>query len=212
MPDGAVQVKLSGLPEHTGELLPATATGFGRTSTTVVALLVQGMPPRLTVTVYVPNAVSGTFGIIGFCIVDVNPDGPVQLYVTPGVTHVEYSLSVSSVSHTGVLLVHVGVAGVESMTTFMVLLSTHPLKVAMTVYTPEKCVGAPTLVGSESVDEKPAGPVHTHVSPTESGLEYKISVFCEHNGALKVAVISGFGFKSTCVLSVSATPPIVFIT
>jgi hypothetical protein len=57
--------------------LGAPAAGF----TTWVA--VEGQPAlagSVTVTVYVPAALTK-----GFCNVDVNPPGPLQLYVTPGV-------------------------------------------------------------------------------------------------------------------------------
>lgn len=52
-------------------------TGDGSTVTVVVAVAEQ--PLVVAVTVYVPDAPVVTFGMDGFCAVDVNPLGPVQL-------------------------------------------------------------------------------------------------------------------------------------
>jgi hypothetical protein len=46
--------------------------------TVAVAVLVHPFAGLVTVTTYVPAAVA-----VGFCWVEENPPGPVQLYVTP---------------------------------------------------------------------------------------------------------------------------------
>ena len=52
---------------------------------TVAAVVapVDAQPLTVTVTVYVPPAAPVAFGIDGFCALEVNPFGPVQLYVAP---------------------------------------------------------------------------------------------------------------------------------
>jgi hypothetical protein len=72
-------------PEQTvaGERV-AVITGFEFTTTSVVpAALVQ--PPTVAVTEYVPALAGAGSGIEGFCNVELNPFGPVQLYVAPAI-------------------------------------------------------------------------------------------------------------------------------
>jgi hypothetical protein len=52
--------------------------------TTFVIACGEAQPLTATVTPYRPDAESGTERIWGFCSADVNPPGPVQLYVPPG--------------------------------------------------------------------------------------------------------------------------------
>jgi hypothetical protein len=147
----------------------------------------------------------------GFCNAEPNPLGPDQVHVVPAVTSLAVRNKVSPVQ-TGELLVAVGVSGVLSITTFTNALSVQPLKVAFTQYIPENAVIALGLEGSDSVDENPTGPVHNHVSPTESGLENRFSVLPEHIGALLVALIIGKGLSITWARAVSLAPLRVRIT
>ena len=82
--------------------------GVGFTTTlTVPALL--GQPPTVTVTEYVPALAAWAFVTVGFCRADVNPLGPVQLYVAPTTAGVERLIVFPA--QTGLLLEAVGVAG-----------------------------------------------------------------------------------------------------
>ena len=71
------------LPSFTGVLLPAVTAvggvhvGITVTATAVVAVAVQ-VPDDKTVTVYVPAFKLVDEAIIGFCVVEVKPFGPVQ--------------------------------------------------------------------------------------------------------------------------------------
>lgn len=71
-------VRFNVLPSQMGLLLPAVGVaGVALIVTVVVAgVLAQ---PLLATTVYVPAAANVTFVIAGFCSVEVNPFGPVQL-------------------------------------------------------------------------------------------------------------------------------------
>ena len=72
-------VKLIVLPAHNGELLPAVgAVGVGLTVTAIVDTALP-QPETLTNTLYVPDAAVVTPAIVGFCKVDENAFGPVQL-------------------------------------------------------------------------------------------------------------------------------------
>ena len=64
-------------PAQTAMLGSAVITGTGFTVTIVVA--VQITPPLVTVTVYIPLIAVVAVGRLGFCNVEVNPPGPVQL-------------------------------------------------------------------------------------------------------------------------------------
>jgi len=70
-------------PKHTGELLLAAGVaGIGFTATVVVpAKLVH--PPTVTVKLYVPDMATVAVGRVGFCVVLVKDEGPVQAYVAP---------------------------------------------------------------------------------------------------------------------------------
>src|SRR6185312_553201 len=86
------------------------------TTLTVPAVLVH--VPTVIVTEYVPASARVTFGIEGFCKAEMNPLGPVQLYVPPTTKGVN-RFNVEP-SHTGLLLVGVGVAGGGLTITFTV--------------------------------------------------------------------------------------------
>jgi hypothetical protein len=64
-------------PAQTAILDSAVTTGTGLTVTIVAA--VQVTPPLVTVTVYVPLIAVVEVGRVGFCNVEVNPPGPLQL-------------------------------------------------------------------------------------------------------------------------------------
>jgi hypothetical protein len=71
-------------PWQTGPVLEAIG-GFGvglMVTTTVPGTLAQ---PLNAVTVYVPAAAAVAPGIVGFCNVEVNPFGPLHVYVAPGI-------------------------------------------------------------------------------------------------------------------------------
>ena len=64
---------------HTGELLEGLgAAGVGLIITVTVPLG-PVHPPTVAVTEYVPAAARVTFGMLGFCVVEVKLFGPVQL-------------------------------------------------------------------------------------------------------------------------------------
>ena len=95
-------VKFNAEPSHTGPLFPATgAEGAGFIVTTVVAG-VPAQPFKVAVTEYVPDAAELALATDGFCKVDVNPLGPVHLYVAPA-TVVAVKFRVLP-EHTGLLL------------------------------------------------------------------------------------------------------------
>jgi len=67
------------LPAQIGPLLLAVG-GVGIALTTAVVVAdAEVQPLTVTVTLYVPDADVMAFGTDGFCRVDVNPFGPVQL-------------------------------------------------------------------------------------------------------------------------------------
>jgi hypothetical protein len=108
-PATAVVVRFNVDPEHTGLLLDgAGAAGTGFTVTvTVPTTLVH--PLAVAVTEYVPLAAVVTLVMDGFCDVEVNELGPVQLYVAPA-TLLAVRFNVDP-AHTGLLLPAVGAVG-----------------------------------------------------------------------------------------------------
>ena len=96
--------------------------------------------------------------IVGVLDVEVNPPGPVQLYVAPVTVGVE-RLSVAP-SHKGPLFVAVGVAGVGLITTVVepaALL--QPLTVIVTLYVPALATVTLVMLGVLDVEVNPPGPV-----------------------------------------------------
>ena len=79
------------------------------TLTTVVVAAADVHPFTVAVTAYVPAMAAVTLLNTGFCAVDVNPFGPVQLYVAPAIV-LAVRLTVPP-AYTGPLFVAVGVAG-----------------------------------------------------------------------------------------------------
>ena len=72
--------KFKVLPEHTRELLEMLAVGAG--DTVALDMAVAEQPAALfPIKVYWPLAARGTLVIVGFCRLDVNEFGPLQVYV-----------------------------------------------------------------------------------------------------------------------------------
>jgi hypothetical protein len=77
-PVTAAVVRFIEPPEQSGVLLPGVGVaGVGFTITEVVAVVLVH-PPTVTVRLYVPLIATVEAGSVGFCVVDVNADGPVQ--------------------------------------------------------------------------------------------------------------------------------------
>ena len=66
-------------PAQIGPLLFAVGGDGTALTTTMVVAEDDVQPFTVTVTLYVPDAAVVAFVIVGFCSVDVNPFGPVQL-------------------------------------------------------------------------------------------------------------------------------------
>ena len=84
--------------------------------------------------------------IVGFCCDEVNPFGPVQLYVAPAI--VDAAKFNVAPEQSGALLDAVGDEGAEFMVTLVVAMGlTQPFTVAVTEYTPLAAVVAFVIVG-----------------------------------------------------------------
>lgn len=96
--------------------------------------------------------------ILGFCSVEVNEFGPVQLYVAPdkvGVVRL-----IVDPAHTGELLPAVGVEGIEFTDTVVVPAElVQPDTVTVTEYVPALAAEALLMLGFCAVDVKEFGPV-----------------------------------------------------
>lgn len=198
-PTTALVVRLSVLPVHTGLLLDgAGAAGIGLTETaTVPARLVQ--PLSVTVTEYVPLAAVVAPTILGFCVDDVNPFGPVQEYVAP-TTLLAFRLSVLPLQ-IGLLLDAVGAAGVVFTTTVTVAGALAQPLLAVTVYVPAAAAVTFVMFGFCSVDVNPFGPVQEYVAPTIR-LAVRFNVVPVHTGLLLAAAGEAGG-----VFTVTVTVP-----
>jgi len=205
-------LKLSVVPEHTGLLLESEgAAGVGLTVTlTVPALPVH--PATVAVTEYVPDAAVVAPAMLGFCVEDVNPFGPVHEYVAPPMLDAE-RLSVLP-SQIGLLLDAVGAAGIGLTVTLTVpAVLVHPPTVAVTEYVPDAAVVAPVMLGFCVEDVNPFGPVHEYVAPTTFDAE-RLSVLPAHTGLLLDAVgAAGVVFTVTLTVAIGlAHPPTVAVT
>jgi hypothetical protein len=98
------------------------------------------------------------FSIVGFCTAEVNPFGPVQLYVAPLIVDaVRFSVDPSQ---TGLLLPAVGAAGIGLTVTLTVPAElAQPLTVAITLYSPVAAVVAFSIAGFCTAEVNPFGPV-----------------------------------------------------
>jgi hypothetical protein len=95
----------------------------------------------------------------GFCVADVKPLGPVQVYVAPEIV-VEERLSVEP-AQIGALLDGTGAAGIARIATTVVPAGpVQPLTVAATVYVPAAADVALGIDGDWLVELNPFGPVH----------------------------------------------------
>jgi hypothetical protein len=72
-------VKFNVLPSHNGELLDAVGVAGIALITTASVPGADVHPSTVTVTLYVPAIAVVTFGRVGFCVVELNSEGPVQL-------------------------------------------------------------------------------------------------------------------------------------
>src|SRR5204863_139146 len=112
----------------------------------------------VTVTLYVPVAAVVALVIDGFCKAEVNPFGPVQLYVAPatvGVLNVKVDPA-----QIGPLLDAVGVVGIEfTVAVVDPAALVQPLTVTVTLYVPLAAVVAFVIEGFCSEELNPFGPV-----------------------------------------------------
>ena len=72
-------VKLKVCPAHTGELLDKVGAPGTPNTVTLNVPAGPGHPATVAVTEYIPVANVEAPGMLGFCVVEVNPFGPVQL-------------------------------------------------------------------------------------------------------------------------------------
>jgi hypothetical protein len=157
-PATAGVLKFNVAPTHKGPLSVAVGVaGIGLITAVVEpAALVQ--PFTVIVTLYVPAFVGSTFVMLGVLEVEVNPPGPVQLYVAPATVGV-LKLSVAP-AHKGPLLVAVGVAGVALITTVVEPAAlAQPLTVIVTLYVPALATVTLVILGVLEVEVNPPGPV-----------------------------------------------------
>ena len=141
-----VAVKFRVLPSHKGPLLLAVgAVGIGFTVTFVVPAG-PVHPPAVAVTEYVPLAKVVADTMLGFCNVELNPFGPVQLYVAPAIT-----LAVRSnvdPEQIALLLPAVGATGLGEIATTVVPCGLVQVpRVATTVYVPAANAVTPVMLG-----------------------------------------------------------------
>ena len=154
----ALEVRFNVEPSQIGLLLPGVgAAGVAFTITAIVPAG-PGQPFTIATTEYVPVAEATGETIDGFCKVDVNPFGPVQLYVALAtVLAVRFRVVPSQ---TGPLLPAVGAAGKRFIVTEVVPATfVHPLTVAVTEYVPAADGVVTAMKGFCEVDVKPFGPV-----------------------------------------------------
>lgn len=194
-------------PEQTGELEEAVGgAGVGLTTTfTVPAALVQ--PFTVTVMEYVPLAAAEALAILGFCNAEVNPLGPLQLYVAPTTAGVVSVMVLPT--QTGELEAAVGVAGIGLITTVTVpAVLVHPATVTVTEYVPEAAVVTLVMEGFCKEEEKLLGPVQLYVAPATAGV-VKFNVDPAQSGALEEAVgVAGVGFTVTATVPAALEQPL----
>ena len=119
-------------PAQIGLLLEAVGAAGGLLITTVTVPPGPVQPFTVAVTVYIPAAAAVTLGIEGFCSDEEKLFGPVQLYVADGIVLAK-RFNVKP-THTGLLLVATGAAGIALITTVVVAVGlVHPLTVTVTV-------------------------------------------------------------------------------
>src|SRR5690242_21683491 len=106
----------------------------------------------------------------GFCKVEVNPPGPVQLYVAPATAAVHSA--VVAPGQYGPVFDAVGVAGVALTTTVVVpAAETQPLTITVTPWSPLMAVVAVAMEVMSKVEVNPPGPVQLYVAPPTAGVD-----------------------------------------
>jgi hypothetical protein len=120
------------LPAQIGPLLLATGGAGVALTVTLVVAEDEVQPLTVTVTLYVPDADAVAFGIDGFCSDEVNPFGPVQLYIAPAIVE---ALSCNVLpAQIGPLLLAAGGAGAALTTAVVVAdVEVQPLTVTVTL-------------------------------------------------------------------------------
>ena len=117
-PTIVLELRFKALPAQTGvfELAVGVAGKVFTTTTVVPATLAQ--PELVAVTLYVPDAATVGFAMLGFCNVDVKPFGPVHEYVAPA-TVLELRFKAFP-AQTGVFELATGVVGIALINTTVV--------------------------------------------------------------------------------------------
>jgi formaldehyde-activating enzyme involved in methanogenesis len=146
------------LPAQTGPLLLVVGGAGAALTVTLVVAEAEVQPLTVTVTLYAPEAAIMAFGIDGFCSDEVNPLGPVQLYVAPAMVEAE-SCNVLP-AQIGPLLLAVGGAGAAFTTAVVVTgVEAQPFTVTVTLYVPDADVVVFGIDGFCCVEVNPFGPV-----------------------------------------------------
>ena len=133
-------------PAQIGPLFDAV--GVAGIALTVAVVDPAGLvhPFTVIVTLYVPVAAVVAFVIVGFCKADVNPFGPVQLYVAPATVEV-LNVNVDP-AQIGPSFDAVGVAGIASTVAVVDPAAlVHPFTVTNTEYAPLAAVVAFAIDG-----------------------------------------------------------------
>lgn len=132
-----------------------TTAGVLITTVTVETALVHPAADVMN-KLYVPAAAVVTFGIVLFCVVELKPFGPLQLYVAP-TTLFAFSVSVDPVQ-TGELLEALA-GGVGFTTTVTVAGELAQPLFTVTVYVPAAASVTLAIEGFCNVELNPFGPV-----------------------------------------------------
>ena len=178
--------------------------------TTMVEPAALVHPFTVIVTLYVPASVGSTFAMPGVLDVEVNPPGPVQLYVAPVTAGVE-RFNVAPVQR-GPLFVAVGVAGAALITTVVAPAAlVQPFTVIVTLYVPASVASTFAMAGVLNVEVKPLGPVQLYVAPATVGV-LKFNVAPTHRGPLLLAAgVAGNALMTTVVVPAALVHPFTVI-
>ena len=114
-PPTAGVVRLIVAPSQYGPSLPAVGVAGAGFTTTLVVPAAEEQPLTVIVTEYEPAFAVVELGIVGFCVDEVKPFGPVQAYVAPVTNGVESAMVLPA--QYGPPLPAVGVDGIELTTT-----------------------------------------------------------------------------------------------
>jgi hypothetical protein len=198
-PTTVFAVRFRSSPSQIGLLDPRVKAAGVALTVTEVFTGVLGHPLSTT-KVYVPASAVVVPVIVGFCCVDVNPFGPVQLYVAPATRDAVRLMS--SPSQTGELLDTVGEGGaLFTVTSTVPAVLVHPFTVNVNEYVPDSAVVALVIDGFCCAEVKPFGPVQLYVAPATAVVD-KLMVCPTQMGELLDATgVVGIG------LTVTATDP-----